>query len=340
VEIDVKIIYDFDGTLCDITHRVHHVRGEHKNYDAFFRECVKDAPQHDVIESLRSHVRAGDNVEIWSGRSDAVREESEQWLNDHIGPCWYDDDNFIWAGQLLRRMRPARDFQPDDQLKLKWLQDEIARTGRKPDMVYDDRQRIVDMWRANGVTCAQVAPGDFDDRHKFKQPRRPTLTVMIGASGAGKSTWIEQNGLAYHVVSSDVIRENQFPGKNGIDPAAYTPAGFAATFGTAHAMVKVLIDGGVNVVYDATNIRRKDRVDFLKNVGIIDADLNRARDDVNVIYQVVERSLEDKLASFDSAPRYQTNRDVIVKHDNTYKSNRKDIMRGDGIEGVTVEVGE
>jgi hypothetical protein len=334
----VKIVFDFDGTLCDITHRVYHVRGEHKNYDAFFRACVDDLPKHDVIKCLQSHIRAGDDVEIWSGRSDMVREESEKWLNMHIGRCFYHDGDFIWAGQLLRRMRPARDFRPDDQLKLKWLQDEIARTGRKPDMIYDDRQRVVDMWRANGVTCAQVEPGDFDDRQKFKQPRKPTLTVMIGASGAGKSTWIDQNGSACHVVSSDLIREQQFPNESGIDPAAYTPAGFAATFGTAHAMVKVLIDGGIDVVYDATNIRRKDRVGFLKNVGIIDSDLNRVRDDVDVVYMVIERSLEDKLTSFELAPRYQTNRDVIIKHDNTYNSNRKDIMRGDSIAGVIVEI--
>jgi hypothetical protein len=25
----------------------------------------------------------------------------------------------------------------------------------------DDRQKVVDMWRAEGLTCFQVAPGDF-----------------------------------------------------------------------------------------------------------------------------------------------------------------------------------
>ena len=28
-------------------------------------------------------------------------------------------------------------------------------------MVFDDRDRVVNMWRRNGVVCAQVAPGDF-----------------------------------------------------------------------------------------------------------------------------------------------------------------------------------
>lgn len=28
-------------------------------------------------------------------------------------------------------------------------------------MTFDDRDRVVAMWRRNGVVCAQVAPGDF-----------------------------------------------------------------------------------------------------------------------------------------------------------------------------------
>ena len=28
-------------------------------------------------------------------------------------------------------------------------------------MVFDDRQQVVDMWRDNGLTCFQVADGDF-----------------------------------------------------------------------------------------------------------------------------------------------------------------------------------
>jgi predicted kinase len=105
-------------------------------------------------------------------------------------------------------------------------------------------------------------------------------------------------------------------------------------------MVKTLIDGGIDVVYDATNIRRKDRLEFLKNVDVIDNDLNRVRNDVDVVYMVIERPLEEKLASFKDDPRYQTNQEIIRKHHNTYMSNRKDIMRGDGIVGIEVKTGD
>ena len=57
------------------------------------------------------------------------------------------------------KMRPERNFIPDEQLKLKWLNE----MDWKEDVeaVFDDRQKVVDMWREIGLTCAQVAPGNF-----------------------------------------------------------------------------------------------------------------------------------------------------------------------------------
>lgn len=31
----------------------------------------------------------------------------------------------------------------------------------RPILTYDDRRQVVDMWRARGVVCCQVAPGEF-----------------------------------------------------------------------------------------------------------------------------------------------------------------------------------
>jgi hypothetical protein len=40
---------------------------------------------------------------------------------------------------------------------------EILKTVDKSNILYavDDRQRVVDMWRSNGITCLQVAEGNF-----------------------------------------------------------------------------------------------------------------------------------------------------------------------------------
>lgn len=63
--------------------------------------------EYDILEVLQAdtnglHLVVGDVVEIWSGRSDQVRDETEYWLSRHdIDPA------------LLTRMRAAGDHTPD-----------------------------------------------------------------------------------------------------------------------------------------------------------------------------------------------------------------------------------
>jgi phosphoglycolate phosphatase-like HAD superfamily hydrolase len=43
------VIFDRDGTLADLTHRIHHIKANPPNCDAFFAECGDDR----VIEPIR-----------------------------------------------------------------------------------------------------------------------------------------------------------------------------------------------------------------------------------------------------------------------------------------------
>jgi len=45
-------------------------------------------------------------------------------------------------------------------LKKGWL-DEMIEEGHEIMCVYDDRDKVVKMWRDNGISCFQVAPGPF-----------------------------------------------------------------------------------------------------------------------------------------------------------------------------------
>lgn len=139
------IICDLDGTLADIEHRRHYVARQPKNWPAFFKACTDDAPVHPVAETVRTLADAGHRVEIWSGRSDEVRAQTEAWLKK------------IGLGGLPLKMRAEGDYTPDDQLKEEWLLAEAS----PPDLVFDDRNKVVAMWRRHGLVCAQVAPGDF-----------------------------------------------------------------------------------------------------------------------------------------------------------------------------------
>ncbi|WP_250536651.1 hypothetical protein [Caballeronia sp. AZ10_KS36] len=143
------VLFDLDGTIGLIQHRVHHISGKRRNWPAFFAACGDDLPNVPVIETLHTHA-ARHRIWIASGRSDEVRAETEAWLDLYVGMQHIDT--------LL--MRRAGDRQADDRLKRGWLHNGSIPRERVL-CVYDDRQRVVDMWRSEGLACFQVAPGDF-----------------------------------------------------------------------------------------------------------------------------------------------------------------------------------
>ena len=57
-------------------------------------------------------------------------------------------------------MRRTKDYRSDDIVKKEML-DEMRAIGYNPTLVFDDRDRVVKMWRENGLRCFQVAEGDF-----------------------------------------------------------------------------------------------------------------------------------------------------------------------------------
>ena len=62
-------------------------------------------------------------------------------------------------------MRPDDDYRPDAELKSD-LYDKLVGLHEilfksYDTIIFDDRQSVVDMWRARGLTCFQVAEGDF-----------------------------------------------------------------------------------------------------------------------------------------------------------------------------------
>lgn len=58
-------------------------------------------------------------------------------------------------------MRVEGDFTPDEKLKEGWLSSLSSHDRRRLVCVFDDRDKVVSMWRSNGVACFQVAPGGF-----------------------------------------------------------------------------------------------------------------------------------------------------------------------------------
>ncbi len=144
------VVFDLDGTMADIDHRLHVVQGEKQNWDLFFELCHEDEPIPEIIAVCQAMHRMGHYIEIWSGRKERCRAKTEAWLEAH-GVPYYE-----------LQLRPDGDERPDTELKEEWLlKQRRIPMGVEPDLVFDDRRRLVDMWRRNGIRCCHVAEGDY-----------------------------------------------------------------------------------------------------------------------------------------------------------------------------------
>lgn len=145
------VIFDIDGTLANCEHRIHWVRSQPKNWPAFNRAMKDDTPNWDIVWLLQSLWMAGATILIASGRNEDDRAVTEKWLNEVA---------MIPNKYTKLYMRASKDYRSDDIVKSEIL-DQMRADGYNPTMSIDDRQQVVDMWRARGIRCLQVAPGDF-----------------------------------------------------------------------------------------------------------------------------------------------------------------------------------
>lgn len=155
-------IFDLDGTLALIEHRRHFVNRPKPDWQAFYAACVDDSPNVPVIRTLKSLRKSGAEIWIWSGRGAEVAGETEEWLYKH--GCLKTTMFLHWEPFRPPEsfmMRPVGNYTPDEQLKLGWLAEMEPPERRRLTAVFDDRDKVVRMWRENGVPCFQVEKGDF-----------------------------------------------------------------------------------------------------------------------------------------------------------------------------------
>ena len=145
------VIVDIDGTLMNIEHRRHFVENGNNDWHSFLEPEVmaNDTPNWEVakvVAGLNSTV--SNRVICVSARNERHREVTlSQMEQCGLGEC------FLF-------LRADDDFRADDEFKLDVL-NELRAADMEPNLVFDDRNRVVEMWRREGVTCFQVAEGDF-----------------------------------------------------------------------------------------------------------------------------------------------------------------------------------
>ena len=146
-------IFDIDGTLANCEHRLHHIIGDNKDWDAFDAEGQKDTPIYPIVHICKHLFNLGWFVLLLTGRNERVRECTETWLQR------YD------IGYTEMLMRPLKDRREDTVVKKelldKFLTERRQHCKVEVQTIFEDRQRLVDMFRADGYHVCQVAKGDF-----------------------------------------------------------------------------------------------------------------------------------------------------------------------------------
>ena len=146
----MDVIFDVDGTLMDIEHRRHFVTQRPKDFDAFRdpEVVMQDTPNKEIFALAKALKDSGNRIIVSTGRNKRQRATTlkQLMMNGLVFDAMY--------------MRGDSDFRPDDELKKGFLI-KMKEDGFNPVMAVDDRQQVVDMFRAEGLRVLQVDKGDF-----------------------------------------------------------------------------------------------------------------------------------------------------------------------------------
>lgn len=132
------IIYDIDGTVALMNNR--------SPFD--WSKVHQDNVNEPVASIVREYSEAGYPVFAVSGRDGSCKELTKNWLKTNNIP--YD----------ALFMREAGDSRKDSIVKREIFEN-FFRGKYNIKFVLDDRNQVVSMWRSLGLTCLQVADGDF-----------------------------------------------------------------------------------------------------------------------------------------------------------------------------------
>ena len=142
-------IFDIDGTLADLSHRLHHIQKTPKDWTGFFADCDRDSPIPEIVSVAQSLKNSGFMIVLITGRSSEIRNKTQDWLRVY-GVPWH-----------ALYMRKAGDHREDSVVKEELLEEVLKFSNGPVVGVFEDRQQVVDMYRSRGLRVFQVAPGNF-----------------------------------------------------------------------------------------------------------------------------------------------------------------------------------
>jgi len=145
------VIVDIDNTVAQMNpDRQGFIDSRRKDWDAYYSMSFEDTPIRSTICVVQMLFVADYKIVFCTGRSERVREQTFNWIREHI----------ISIGDFDLLMRPDGNESQDWDVKPKLIKDQ----GIKPEdviFILEDRKRVVAKWRELGFECWQVAKGDY-----------------------------------------------------------------------------------------------------------------------------------------------------------------------------------
>jgi len=152
VQVDLTlppaVIVDLDGTVA-----IHNGRNPY-DYD----KCDTDLVNEPVLKILDNYPYPNEIIFV-SGREDSCKQKTINWLKE-IEKKANAEGYVILGDRWQLHMRKTGDRRSDDIVKYEIFNEHI-RDKYNVEFVLDDRDSVVKMWRKIGLTCLQVAEGNF-----------------------------------------------------------------------------------------------------------------------------------------------------------------------------------
>jgi phosphoglycolate phosphatase-like HAD superfamily hydrolase len=141
-------VFDVDGVLADVRHRLHHLERRPKDWAGFFAAAPHDPPLAEGV-ALAREAAAECEVVYVTGRPEQCRSDTLAWL----------DEQGLPQGRLV--MRGPRDRRPARVAKPELLR-ALAR-DRVVAVVVDDDLAVCDAYEAAGWTVLRATWADRSD---------------------------------------------------------------------------------------------------------------------------------------------------------------------------------
>ncbi len=128
-------VFDVDGVLADVTHRLHYLQARPQRWERFFQAADRDPLLAEGAGRLRAALAEHDVVYL-TGRPERTRRLTEQWLARHNLP----------TGPLIMRA-------DDDHRPARWMKREVLRrlaATRDVISMLDDDPAVVAVLEADG----------------------------------------------------------------------------------------------------------------------------------------------------------------------------------------------